>query len=173
MRAFTRGALAAAVAAVTALTCAAPAQAHQPVRLTAQDSTPGRGPLLVDGTVSYAVYADLAERGEKRGFRFRMAAGEPLRVQVLIKDERPANGLAEGRLPKVVIVAPDGSRTAMRITERTPFYEPYSGTAFLYLSRLSATAQAGTYQVWIRSRADAQVPLVVAVGYREVPGEVR
>lgn len=173
MRTLARGLLAAGLAGLLVTTVAAPAQAHQPVRLTPQDSTPGRGPLLVDGTVSYAVYADLAERGEKRGFRFRMSAGDPLRLQVLIEDERPANALPAGRLPKVGVVAPDGTRTVMRVTERTPFDEPYSGTRFLYLSRLSTTAQAGTYQVWIRARADASVPLVVAVGYREVPGEVR
>ena len=173
MRRTVRIGLAAALAGALVALTAMPAQAHQPVRITAEDTTPSRGPLLVDGTVSYAVYADLSERGEKRGFRFRLSSGDPLRVEVLIRDESPANRLGKRKLPKVVIVAPDGSRTQMRITERTPFYEPYSGTTFLYLSRLSETAQAGTYQVWIRSRADVRVPLVVAVGYREVPGEVR
>ena len=33
------------------------AEAHQPVQLTAANPTPDRGPLLVDGTVSFAVYA--------------------------------------------------------------------------------------------------------------------
>lgn len=149
-----------------------PASAHQPVTLTAADSRPSRGPVLMDGTVSFAVYANV--RGsETRGFRVRMRAGQRLDIQLLIPDRAPANQLKSRDLPEIVVMDPAGRRTTMPITERTPFYEPYSGTSFLYLARTSTTAIAGTYMVWVKSRSATPVDAVVAVGYREVPGVVR
>ena len=35
------------------------------------------------------------------------------------------------------------------------------------------TASSGTYQVIVTGRDNTKVPVVVGVGYREVPGEVR
>lgn len=149
------------------------ASAHQPVRLDASDSTPKRGPLLVDGTISFAVYAPLAARKEQRGFRFRMSQGQPLRLQLLITDSAPANTVPNGRQPVVILVSPSGKRTTIRPNERTPFYEPYSRTSYLYLSRYSAVAERGTYRVLVRARSSVATNAVVAVGYREVPGVVR
>lgn len=149
-----------------------PALAHQPVRLTSADRTPATGPLLVDGTVSFAVYATVRE-GSSRGFRVGMRQGERLEIQLLIPDRAPANRLATQDLPLVTVIDPAGRRTTLVIDERTPFYEPYSGTSYLYLARLSQVARAGTYQVIVTGRDQAKVPAVVGVGYREVPGAVR
>ena len=149
------------------------ASAHQPVRLDARDSTPKRGPLLMDGTVSFAVYAPLAARKMQRGFRFRMQEGQPLRLQLLITDTAPANAVPNRRQPVVILVSPSGKRTKIRPDERTPFYEPYSRTSYLYLSRYSAVAEKGTYRVRVRARSSVPTNAVVAVGYREVPGIVR
>ncbi len=147
------------------------AQAHQPVRLTAANPTPDRGPLLVDGTVSYAVYATV--RGnDTRGFRFGLRAGQRLAVQLLIVDEAPGNSLPATALPQVVITDPRGSRTILTANERSPFLEPYSGTKYLYLARLTGTGVSGTYQVLVRSGSPRQVEAVIAVGYREVSGSV-
>jgi len=151
----------------------ATASAHQPVNLDSSDRSPARGPLLLDGTVSFAVYAPMAVQKAKRGFRFRMSAGQPLRMQVLITDTAPANRLKRRELPVITLISPSGKRTKMKPRERTPFYEPYSGTSYLYLSRYSATAESGTYRVWVKSRTNTAVRAVVAVGYREVPGQVR
>jgi hypothetical protein len=151
---------------------AAPAQAHQPVRLTAADRTPASGPLLVDGTVSFAVYASVRE-GTTRAFRVGMRAGQRLEVQLLIPDRAPANRLPSARLPQVTVIDPAGRRTTMAIDERTPFYEPYSATSYLYLARLSETARSGTYRVVVTGRDATKVPVVIGVGYREVPGVVR
>lgn len=153
-------------------TSAIPAQAHQPVRLTAGDSTPARGPLLVDGTVSFAVYASV-KRGVTRGFRVGLRSGDRLAIQLLIPDSAPANRLPASALPLVTVIDPTGRRTSMPITERTPFYEPYSGTSYLYLARLSGSARSGTYQVSVTGRSTTKVPVVIGVGYREVPGVVR
>ena len=164
--------------ALCALACASligavPALAHQPVTLDSADRTPARGPLLVDGTVSFAVYATLARPQSKRAFRIGMQAGQSLQVQLLIVDERPANALETTQLPTVAVVSPTGQRFVLRPSERTPFYEPYSGKSFLYLARLTTTAVSGTYRIWVSGRSSSTVRAVVGVGYREVPGTVR
>lgn len=171
MRASLWGAMAAALA-LSGTLVAAPASAHQPVRLTSADRTPARGPLLVDGTVSFAVYATVRQ-GTSRAFRVGMRQGQRLEVQLLIPDRAPANRLASARLPLVTVIDPAGRRTPLIIDERTPFYEPYSATAYLYLARLSQGARTGTYQVIVTGRDASKVPVVIGVGYREVPGEVR
>ncbi len=148
-----------------------PAQAHQPVPLTSANPTPDRGPLLVDGTVSFAVYASLQGKNT-RGFRFALRDGQRREVQLLIVDASPGNTLAASALPEVTITDPRGRRTILKPVERSPFLEPYSGTKYLYLARLSGAGIGGTYQVLIRSRSTRPVEAVVAVGYREVSGRV-
>jgi hypothetical protein len=155
----------------TLLGTPSPAHAHQPVQLTAADRTPARGPLLVDGTVSFAVYADV-RKGQTRGFRMGMRSGERLEVQLLIPDRAPENRLPASDLPVVTIIDPAGKRTALPITERTEFFEPYSNTKYLYLARLSESAMRGVYKVVVTGKSSTQVPVVVGVGYREVPGKV-
>ena len=164
--------LAALVGLVLAFTVLPAAYAHQPVRLTSADRTPSSGPLLVDGPVPFAVYATVRE-GITRGFRVGMRSGDRLEIQLLIPDRAPANRLATSELPLVTVIDPAGRRTTMTIDERTPFYEPYSGTSYLYLARLAETARTGTYQVVVTGRSKAKVPVVIGVGYREVPGVVR
>lgn len=149
----------------------APARAHQLVQLEASDTTPQAGPLLVDGTVSFAVRADVTS-GESQGFRFGLARGERLAVQLLIFDEAPENALPARELPKVTVTDPRGRRTLLRIRERTEFFEPYSARAYLYLSRLEREAVPGTYSVTVSGRSSTVVNATVAVGYREVRGEV-
>ena len=148
-----------------------PAQAHQPVPLTSANPTPDRGPLLVDGTVSFAVYASVQGK-DTRGFRFALRDRQRREVQLLITDALPGNALAASELPEVVITDPRGKRTILRPVERSPFLEPYSGTKYLYLARLSGAGVGGTYQVLVRSRSTQPVEAVVAVGYREVSGRV-
>jgi len=160
-----------------ALTCALslgaiPASAHQGVDLTDSDSTPQAGPLLVDGTVSFAVRADVAT-GDRRGFRFELADGDTLAMQLLIVDTPPGNRLSTSKLPRVTVTDPKGRKTRMVIDERTEFYEPYGGTNYYYLSRIEDEAEPGTYEVRVSGRSKRPVETVIAVGYREVRGEVR
>jgi hypothetical protein len=159
------------VAAVLMIVLAAPARAHQPVILDSKDTTPAAGPLLVDGKVSFAVYATV-KRGEERGFRFRLTRGDRLAMQYLIIDERPANGLRPGALPRITLIDPQGRRSVLAVSERTEFYEPYSKQTYLYLSRVDQVGVAGTYQVVVRGRSQQPVRVTIAVGYREVPGTV-
>jgi cytochrome b involved in lipid metabolism len=146
------------------------AHAHQPVELLNTDTTAAKGPLLVDGTVSFAVRASFNKAGEKRAFRADFKAGDALAVQYLIVDKKPENTLKNTQLPQLVVTSPSGKSVTLKFTERTKFYEPYGKTNYLYLSRYSATSEAGTYNFMLTSRAKSAV--TIAVGEREVPGEV-
>ena len=146
------------------------AYAHQPVELLNTDTTAAKGPLLVDGTISFAVRASFAKAGEKKAFRAELKAGDKLAVQYLIVDKKPENALRNTQLPQLVITSPSGKRLTLKFTERTKFFEPHGKTNYLYLSRYSATAEAGTYSFTLTARAKSAV--TIAVGEREVPGEV-
>lgn len=148
----------------------APVQAHQPVTLLDTDTTAAKGPLLVDGTVSFAVRASFAKAGQKKAFRADLKQGDQLAVQYLIVDKRPENTLKNTLLPQLVITSPTGKSLTMKFTERTKFYEPFGKTNYLYLSRYSTPAEPGTYSFTLTSRAKAEV--TIAVGDREVAGEV-
>ena len=146
------------------------AVAHQPVVLLNSDVTAAKGPLLVDGTVSFAVRAAFNKAGEKKAFRAQFQEGDALEVQYLIVDKKPENTLKTNQLPSVVITGPGGFRLTMKINERTKFYEPYGRTNYLYLARNSEVAKAGIYNFVITARAKSAI--TVAVGEKEIPGEV-
>lgn len=158
------------VVAILTFLCTSFASAHQPVNLLNSDSSAEKGPLLVDGTISFAVNASFTKSGEQRGFRANLKAGENLSVQYLIIDKAPANKLKNSQLPTLTITTPSGSKIEIKINERTKFFEPFSKTNYLFLSRYSAPAQAGTYSFLLRSKSKADV--TIAVGDREIPGEV-
>lgn len=144
--------------------------AHERIVLTGQNVTPAQGPLINDGTIARAAYASFTGAGQERGLRVRFTAGQELRMELLISDTPTASRLPASRLPQLIVIAPDGSRRTLAITERTPFFEPYSKASFLYLARLQTKAQAGTYQVLVSSRSSTPVTAVIGIGYREVAG---
>jgi len=146
------------------------ANAHQPVFLTSTDTTAAKGPLLVDGTISFAVRASFTRAGEKRAFRAAFKSGDLFSIQYLIVDKKPENKLRTTSLPTVVITSPTGKKVTMRISERTKFFEPFGKTNYLYLARNSFDAEAGIYGIMITSRARASV--TIAIGDKEIPGEV-
>lgn len=147
-----------------------PANAHQPVVLLNSDTSAAKGPLLVDGTISFAVRASFTKPGEKKAFRAGFKSGDALSIQLLIVDKKPENKLKRSQLPRVVVTDPMGASTTVKINERTKFFEPYSSTNYLYLARYTSVAKAGTYSFVITSRAKSAVTL--AVGDREVQGDV-
>ena len=165
-----RRTLIASIALALAATLAAPASAHQPVFLLPTDTTPNAGPLLVDGTVSFAIRASFTKSGQKQAFRAALKEGDVLEVQYLIIDKKPENALKNTMLPQLVITTPTGKKVIMRFTERTKFFEEYSRTMYLYLGRYAAPAEAGIYQFVATSRARAAI--TIGVGYQEIPGEV-
>jgi hypothetical protein len=146
------------------------ATAHQPVVLLDSDTTAAKGPLLVDGTVSFAVRAAFTKAGQKKAFRAQFQAGDALEVQYLIVDKKPENSLKSSQLPTVVITGPEGFKITMKINERTKFYEPYGRTNYLYLARNSAVTKAGIYNFVITAKAKSEITL--GVGQQEIKGEV-
>ena len=147
-----------------------PASAHQPVVLLNSDTTAASGPLLVDGTVSFAVRAAFTKAGQKKAFRAGFKSGDTIAVQLLIVDKKPENKLKNSQIPTVTFTSPSGKSTTLKITERAKFFEPYGGTNYLYLSRYSAPAESGIYSFVISAKSKAAV--TVAVGDKEIPGEV-
>jgi hypothetical protein len=144
--------------------------AHQPVVLFNTDTTASNGPLLVDGTVSFAIRASFKKTGEKKGFRAQLQEGDALSIQYLILDKKPESTLKMTQLPTLVVTGPGGFKTTMKLNERTKFFEPYSQTTYLYLGRYSSVAKAGLYSFLLTSRGKASITL--AVGDKEIFGEV-
>ena len=165
-----RKSVAAALVLALSIIPAGAATAHQPVFLLPTDTTPNAGPLLVDGTVSFAIRASFTKSGQKQAFRAALKEGDSLEIQYLIVDKKPENTLKNTMLPQLVVTSPTGKKLTMKFNERTKFYEPYGRTNYLYLARYSAPAEAGIYQFVATSRARAAV--TIAVGDREVQGEV-
>jgi hypothetical protein len=144
------------------------AHAHQPVDLLTTDTTAAKGPLLVDGTISYAVRAAFSKAGEKKGFRAAFAEGDGLSVEYLIVDKKPENTLRPTQLPTLVMTSPKGKSLTIKFTERTKF--PYSGVNYLYLARYQAVAEAGEYSFLLTAKRKASI--ILSVGVKEIPGEV-
>ena len=144
--------------------------AHQPVVLLKTDTTAAKGPLLVDGTISFAIRASFTKSGEKKGFRAQLQEGDALNIQYLILDKKPESALKMTQLPTLVVTGPGGFKTTMKLNERTKFFEPYSQTTYLYLGRYSSVAKAGLYSFLLTSRGKASITL--AVGDKEIFGEV-
>jgi hypothetical protein len=147
------------------------ASAHQPVSLLNTDTTAAKGPLLVDGTVSFAIRASFTKSGQKKAFRAQFKDGDQLDVQYLIVDAKPENSLRMTSLPTLVVTGPKGTKPiTMKLNERTKFYEPYGRTNYLYLGRFSTPAVAGIYSFVLTARGKSAI--TVAVGEKEIPGEV-
>lgn len=146
------------------------AHAHQPVVLLDSDTTAAKGPLLVDGTVSFAIRAAFTKSGQTKAFRAQFKSGDQLSVQYLIVDKKPENALRTSSLPSLVITPPTGSPIIIKFNERTKFFEPYGRVNYLYLARYSDLAQAGIYNFTIKSKSKAAI--TVAVGDKEIFGEV-
>ena len=146
------------------------ANAHQPVALTSAHTTPNKGPILVDGTISFALRANFTKANQQQGFRASLKEGELLNFEYLIIDKLPENKMALSKLPVVTITAPDGTKSIVKFTERTAFYEPYGRTNYLYLARFSQPAISGIYSFAIKSKARADI--TVSTGSKEIRGEV-
>ena len=146
------------------------ANAHQPVELGSKNTRADQGPILVDGTVSFALRVIFTKANQERGFRASLKQGELLNFEYLIIDKAPENKMSLSKLPTVTITAPDGVKSVVKFTERTNFYEPYGRTNYLYLARFSSTALEGIYNLSIKSKAKASI--TVSTGSKETFGQV-
>ena len=146
-----------------------PVLAHYPVNLKASHNTLSKSPILLDGTISFAVYADFNKAKDKRSVRFALKEGDDLNVEYLIVDAAPTNRLKSAQLPSIAITTPSGKKIAMKINERSPFYEPYGKKNYFFLSRISQGAEAGIYS--ITATAKTKSSAVIAIGRTEIRGE--
>ena len=146
------------------------AWAHQPVVLTNADTTAARGPLLVDGTISFAVRASFTKAGQTKALRAGFVQGDRLAVQYLIVDKKPESALKTTQLPVVTMISPTGKKMVLKLDERTKFFEPYGQTNYFYLGRYNAIAETGTYSFVIRSKTRSSITL--AIGEKEIQGQV-
>ena len=148
---------------------AGPALAHYPVNLKASHNTVSKSPILLDGTISFAVYADFSKAKDQRSVRFALKEGDKLNVEYLILDASPNNKLKSSQLPGVILTTPSGKKIVMKIKERSPFYEPYGKKNYFFLSRISQSAEAGIYS--ITATAKTKSSAVIAIGRTEIRGE--
>lgn len=152
------------------LFASATSYAHQPVSLQSESKKPATSPVLVDGTISFAVNANFSKKREKKYFRFALNSGERLKLEYLILDRAPENRLSNKKLPIVTIITPSGITSRLNISERTPFYEPYGGANYFFLARTDSPGETGIYTVKVSAREKSTA--IIAVGAREIRGEV-
>jgi hypothetical protein len=148
---------------------AGPVSAHYPVNLKASHNSVSKSPILLDGTISFAVYADFAKAKEKRSVRFALKKGDELNVEYLILDALPTSKLKSSQLPTIAITTPSGKKIAMKIKERSPFYEPYGKKNYFFLARISQSGEAGIYSITATAKTKSSV--VIAIGRTETRGE--
>lgn len=154
-----------AVAMVTILVPALRAAAHDPIILTDEQTDPASGPLLLDGTVSFAVYGVVDAPGATRGFRLRFAAGDTFTLSALVPDLPPEQSLEGDQFPRITVTTPSGSELAPPPGPVTTFAEPFSKTNYRRYLAWSSPAEAGDYGVLITGAVPAR--FTVSVGTNE------
>ena len=156
------------VAVLFGLLPASLAKAHDPIILTSDQRTPSDGPLLLDGTISFALYGSLDSAGDTRGFRVKFNAGDPLYLSILIPDLTPENTLDDALLPFLTVEDPNGAILNFATTEKVSFAEPYSGTNYVRLTGFNSTAVNGTYSITVAG--DSPARFTVSIGQKEMFG---
>lgn len=146
------------------------ASAHQPVTLNIAHRELASSPILLDGTISFAIYATMTKARQERFLRFQHRAGEEVKIEYLIPDEPVMKKTPRSLLPTLFLIDPTGKESVIKPNERTYFFEPFGKKGYYYLSRYRSQAVAGTYSIRITSKRASSV--VIAVGSREIPGEV-
>ena len=139
--------------------------AHDPLFLLPDQETPSQGPLLPDGTISFALYGEFLTEGETRGFQANFEDGDLFQLELLIPALDPEQLLQQDQLPFIRLTTPDGSEQTLYPSIRTRFDEPFTNTSYFTLIRERGTAQGGVYDVMIVSRAPAR--FTTAIGIKE------
>ncbi|MFM7686123.1 MAG: hypothetical protein ACKPDI_09395 [Actinomycetota bacterium] len=165
-RRLARPALAAVVAVLAVVgVSTGTALAHDPVILEPAQATPADGPLLVDGTVSFALYGTVNGAGDTRGFRVRYAAGQTFNLSALVPNLQPEQGLPVDQYPQIAVVTPAGERIDLSPGEVSTFDEPFTKTSYRRYLEWSTTAEAGDYGVIITGVAPSR--FTVSTGVKE------
>ena len=153
------------LAALLVMTSAQPALAHDPIIILPDQREPSDGPLLPDGTISFALYGTLQDADDQRGFGFVLATGNRLELSLLIPDLEPENLLPSEQLPRLTLQRPHGSSLEAESTLWVPFDEPFSMTRYIRIFDHSEEATGGLHEVVISGTKPAR--FTVAVGHIE------
>jgi hypothetical protein len=147
------------------LAVAGTADAHDPIILTPQQTSPAAGPLILDGTVSFALYGTLLTGNDHRGFRARFRAGDLITVTLLLPDLAPENELTDAQRPGLTMTAPDGTSAPIQPGEVSRFTESFTGTKYIQYVSLKGPAVAGDYGFTVAGLVPAR--FTVAIGVTE------
>ena len=139
--------------------------AHDPLFLLPDHETPSQGPLLPDGTISFALYGEFLAEGETRGFQANFNDDDLFQLELLIPALDPEQSLQQDQLPFLRLTLPDGSEQTLYPSIRTRFDEPFTNTSYFTLIQERGIAQGGVYDVMIVSRAPAR--FTTAIGIKE------
>ena len=139
--------------------------AHDPLFLLPDQETPSQGPLLPDGTISFALYGEFLAEGETRGFQANFKNDDLFQLELLIPALDPEQSLQQDQLPFLRLTLPDGSEQTLYPSIRTRFDEPFTNTSYFTLIQERGIAQGGVYDVMIVSRAPAR--FTTAIGIKE------
>jgi hypothetical protein len=162
------------IALATTFAFAMPASAHEIVQLDASDQDPKKAPLAVDGTDPMGWFGVIPKKDEVRAFQVNLQAGQPLEVQVLIPDRAPEKNLPTSKLPRVRVIAPNGSTRVLSPNVRIPFLEQGRNLNLLIIREYSVTAtQTGTYSFVVFSEAPARFLIGTGVEGEEFDGILR
>lgn len=142
--------------------------AHDPIILTEEQVQPDLGPLLLDGTISFALYGSVSGPDDSRGFRVAFKEGDRLYVSLLIPDLEPEKELSSDLLPVLTMTDPFGSTTMLRPDQRVAFAEPFTGTNYVRLFDYVATATEGMYSFSVSAKTATR--FTVSVGEKEMFG---
>ena len=123
-----------AVALILVLAFASPLAAHDPVFLSEEHTSPEVGPLLPDGTISFALYGRLLAADSTQAFQAGFNEGEALDLSLLIPAAFPETSFEVGSLPEIEVKRPDGSTFRLEPAFRQMFHEPYTNTRYLRLA---------------------------------------
>jgi hypothetical protein len=142
------------------------ALAHDPIMLIDTQTSPDAGPLLPDGTISFALYGTLNSAADTRGLRAHFDSGDAVDISLLIPDRSPENELPDSLLPTLRIDAPDGTSRILVPTERVRFDESFSNTSYVRYLELGESAQAGEYRLTVTALVPARFTLAVGTTER-------
>ena len=142
-----------------------PALAHDPLILLPEQKTPAEGPLLPDGTISFALYGSLLEEGDQRGFQFKLEPEGRLDISLLIPNLEPENQMLKENFPRLFLYRPDGSVLEGVSDLYVPFDEPFSMTRYVRIFEHVEQSAGGLHQVKITGNHPSR--FTVAIGYIE------
>ena len=126
-----------------------PGYAHDPIFIENTQISSAEGPYLPNGNISFALYGQLENRFDSRGFRSKLQSGDKLALSLLIPNLAPENLLTLEQLPTLTIERPDKSSVQLSPGKKEVFDEPFTGTSYLKLLSLEELAQTGVYHLTI------------------------